>query len=162
MKEKVRKIVIGSDHNGFIFKEKIKKYLLSKGYLIEDFGQFDVLPAASDYTVAERAAVAVCNNKFDRGILICGSGDGMCIIANKISGCRASLCYDIFSTKVSRERNNSNIIAFGSKTMKLDQIKDMLNIWLTTDFNNGENDQRNITRNQDMIRIDKKYRKQDI
>jgi len=159
MKEKVHKIVIGSDHNGFIFKEELKKYLTVRGYYVEDFGQFDISPPAKDYNVAEEAALAVSNNKFDRGILICGTGDGVCIVANKIAGCRASLCYNTFSAEVSRAKNNSNIAAFGGKTMKLEEIKNMLDIWLVTDFDNGQNDQRNIARNQDLIRIDKKHRK---
>ena len=159
MKHKVQKIAIGSDHNGFIFKEELKKYLTVKGYFVQDFGQFDISPPAKDYKVAEQVSLAISNKKFDRGILICGTGDGMCIIANKIAGCIASLCYNIFSAETSRARNNANIIAFGSKTMQLEQIKDILGIWLSTGFANGKNEQRNIARNKDLIRIDKKYRK---
>lgn len=159
MELKVKKVAIGSDHNGFAYKEELKKYLVNKGYLVKDFGQFTKMPPAKDFKVAEKLALAISENEFDRGILICGTGDGMCIVANKIQSCRASLCYNLFSTIISRKRNNSNILTMGAKTMKLIQIKKIVDIWLTTHFDDDKNEQRNIIRSKDLLRIDKQYRK---
>lgn len=158
MKKLLYKIAIGSDHNGLVHKKELISYLVGKNYIIKDFGQYNSSIAAKDFKVAEKVALAVSFKEFDRGILICGTGDGMCISANKIPGCYASLCYNNFSAEVARSRNNSNVIVFGGRTMAVSQMIEMLDIWLITSFLNGGDNRRNVERNNDLLRIDNKYR----
>jgi len=135
------KIAIGSDHAGFLLKEKIKKYLLQKGYSVEDFGSFSREP--SDYPdVARNLALKVSKGDVNRGILICGTGIGMAITANKVPGVYAALCYDEYTARISREHNNSNVLTFGGRTMKEGQAKKIVDIWLSTEFKGGRYERR--------------------
>ena len=155
----VKTIAIGSDHNGYRYKEELKKDLIQKGYRVEDCGQEAETPPAEDFSMAERVALRVAQGKAERGILICGSGAGMSIAATKVHGCFAALCFDTFTAEVARTRNNANILAMGSKTIDLDRAKEIVHVWLNTEFENKEGDTRNIQRNRHLQEMDTRYRK---
>jgi ribose 5-phosphate isomerase B len=154
-----KKIAIGSDHHGYQYKEKIKIDLEKSGYEVRDFGQHSEAPPARDFSVAENVALSVAGADVDRGILICGSGAGMCIAANKVHGCFATLCFDAFTAESARTRNNANILTMGSKTIDLELAKEIVNIWLNAEFENKEGDKRNIMRNRHLLDLDAKYKK---
>ena len=125
------RIAIGADHGGFDLKNKIIKYLKSKGYEIKDFGCYT--PESCDYPkYGFLVAEAVGKKKFPRGILICKSGIGMSIVANKARGVRAALVYNIEDARSSREHNDANVIVFGSRSMNSYKVKKILDVWLST------------------------------
>jgi len=127
------KIAIASDHAGFLLKELIKKHLDELGYKYEDFGTTS--EESVDYPdYAFKVAKFISKNKFDRGILICGTGIGMSIAANKFPGVRATLCYDTETARSSREHNDSNVVALGARTTDPELAKKIVSIWLTTEF----------------------------
>ena len=156
----VKNIAIGSDHNGFQYKGAIKERLEKTGYVLEDLGQYEENTPAPDFTMAEEVALRVARGDAHRGILICGSGAGLCIAANKVRDCFAALCFDAFSAEVARTRNNANILTMGSKTIDLDLAQEIVQVFLTTAFEDGEGNERNVVRNNHLVEIDKKYRKQ--
>ncbi|MCD7779505.1 MAG: ribose 5-phosphate isomerase B [Candidatus Gastranaerophilales bacterium] len=138
---KKERIIIGSDHAGYKLKEKIKKFLSEEGYDIYDTGIYSEEPA--DYPlIAKETAVKVANSQFDKGILICGTGIGMCIAANKIKGIRAVVCSDTTSAKLSRLHNNANILCFGERIIGSYLAQDICKIWLETDFEGGRHIKR--------------------
>lgn len=135
------KIVIGSDHGGFEYKEEIKKFLLEKGYKIIDVGTNS--KESCDYPVfAKEAAQKIINGEADKGILICGTGIGMSITANKFKGIRAALCGDTFSARATRAHNNSNILCLGERVIGLGLAIDIINIWLNTEYEAGRHQKR--------------------
>jgi len=135
------KIAIGSDHGGFRLKEEVKKMLEEQGYDFRDFGTFS--EASVDYPdVALEVARAVQAGSFDRGILICGTGIGIGIAANKLAGIRAALCHDTFSARASREHNNANILTMGERVIGPGLAKDIVNVWLETEFAGGRHARR--------------------
>ena len=134
------KIIIASDHAGFELKSVLKDYLNQK-YEIKDFGTFS--EESVDYpdfgfAVAEK----VMNKEFDFGILICGSGIGMSIVANKVKGVRAALCTSIEIAKLSRQHNNANILVLPGKFMTKNSAKNIVDIWLSADFDGGRHKRR--------------------
>jgi ribose 5-phosphate isomerase B len=149
---KVKKIGIGSDHAGFWYKEEIKKLLTEIGYIVKDFGIFEVVPA-KDYKFVENVCLGVLGGEVERGILICGTGIGVSITANKVKNIRAALCNDLFTAKKSREHNQSNVLAFGARVIGLDVAKEIVRVWLETDFEGG----RHIPRNDYITYIENKY-----
>ena len=127
------KIIIGSDHAGFSLKEKIKSYLNELGYSVTDIGTHST--EAIDYPIiAKQLANKISNKEYEKGILICGTGIGMSIAANKIKGIRAVVCSDTTSAKFSREHNNANILCFGERIVGEYLAKDICKIWLDTPF----------------------------
>jgi len=123
------KLIIGSDHAGFKLKEKIKEYL--KEYDIEDLGTFSEEPV--DYPlIGKKVAEKVTKTK-EKGILICGSGIGMSITANKTKGIRAALCYDKETAKLARQHNNANILTLGARTDSAKDYKEIVKTFLTTE-----------------------------
>ncbi len=137
------KIVIGADHGGFTYKQKILEHLKKQGYMVEDFGTFS--DTSCDYPViAKKVAHAVSSGEFDRGILICGTGIGMSIAANKIKGIRAALCGDTFSAHATREHNDSNVLCLGARVIGDELAIDIVDIWLKTEFSAQERHQRRI------------------
>ena len=109
-------IGIGSDHGGYELKEKVKKHLEERGLAYKDFGTYST--ASCDYPVYGRAvAKAVASGECDRGIIICGTGIGISITANKVKGIRAALCSDCFSAQATREHNDANILAMGARVL---------------------------------------------
>lgn len=135
------KIAIGSDHGGYELKAKIAEYLKSKGIEIQDFGTFT--NESCDYPVfAKEVATEVANGSFNKGILICGTGIGVSIVANKVKGIRAALCYDTFCAQMSREHNNANILCLGQRVISEDLALEIVDIWLKTDFGGGRHQRR--------------------
>ena len=134
-------IVLGTDHAGFELKEKIKKYLIEEGYSVKDIGVYST--DSADYPViAKQAAKEVVLNN-TRAILICGTGIGMSIAANKVKGIRAVVCSEPTSAKLSRQHNNANVLCFGARIIGENLAKDICNVWLTTEFL-GERHQKRI------------------
>jgi ribose 5-phosphate isomerase B len=130
------KIAIGSDHGGFVLKGEILKHIQSKGFDVKDFGCYSL--DSIDYPdVAREVADAVIKGDYDKGILICGTGIGISIAANKIPGIRAALCGDCFSAKASREHNDANILALGERVIGVGLAKMITDIWLSTEFEGG-------------------------
>ena len=136
MKSIFKKICISSDHAGYKLKEHIKTYLIKKEIPLIDLGPFEI--KSVDYPdYAKKIARRVAGKRSDIGILVCGSGTGMAISANKIKGIRAAVCYNSKSTRLSREHNNANIIALGSRLTKKNEAMKLIKIFLNTKFKGG-------------------------
>lgn len=147
------KIAIGSDHGGWELKERIKKYIEKEGYELADFGTKNT--ASCDYPdFALPAAEAVARGEKDRGILICTTGIGMSMTANKVPGIRAALCNSVETARLSREHNNANILVLGAKTVEEKKLEDILKIWLNTDFTGDERHARRLNK---VKQIEEKY-----
>ena len=131
-----KKISISSDHAGFKLKEKIKKNLIRKKIIVIDLGP--KTEKSVDYPdFAKKIARNVLSKKSNVGILVCGSGTGMAMSANKFKKIRAAVCYNAASTRLSRQHNNANIIALGSRLTKNSQALKLVNIFLNTKFEGG-------------------------
>lgn len=131
------KIAIGADHGGIHLKEEIKKLLFSLGQEVDDVGSHD--EQAVDYPdYAFLVCEKVVGCKVDRGILICGTGIGMTISANKIPGIRCALVHDVFSAKATREHNDSNVLAMGERVIGAGHALEIVRVWLATDFSKAD------------------------
>tara|TARA_X000000368_G_C22855486_1_gene634108 strand:+ start:236 stop:673 length:438 start_codon:yes stop_codon:yes gene_type:complete len=131
-----KKICISSDHAGYKLKEHIKTYLIDKEIPLIDLGPFK--NSSVDYPdYAKKIARRISSKKSEVGILICGSGTGMAISANKTRGIRAAVCYNIKSTRLSRQHNNANIIALGSRLTNKSEAMKLIKIFLSTEFEGG-------------------------
>jgi ribose 5-phosphate isomerase B len=131
-----KNVCIASDHGGFVLKEAIKNFLIKKNISIIDLGPLE--NKTVDYPVyAKKLAKRIKVKKSDVGILICGSGTGMAISANKIKSIRAAVCYNIKSTRLSREHNNANIIALGARLINKKLSFKLVEIFLKTKFEGG-------------------------
>ena len=136
MKSIFKKICVSSDHAGYSLKEHVKNFLIKKDVFLIDLGPFEL--KSVDYPdYAKKIARRISSKKSDIGILICGSGTGMAISANKIRGIRAAVCYNAKSTRLSREHNNANIIALGSRLTKKKDVMKLIKIFLNTKFQGG-------------------------
>lgn len=136
------RIALGADHGGFSLKEEIGRALNAEGYRISDFGTHSV--DSCDYPVfAFKVAKAVSDRKADLGILICRSGNGMAIVANKLPGVRAAMCYDRNVAVLSRQHNDANILVLGSEHL-FDEPETIVRAWLAAAFEGGRH-QRRIT-----------------
>ncbi len=136
MKSLFKKICIASDHAGYNIKEYVKDFLIKKKISIIDLGPNS--NGSVDYPdYAKKVAKRIKSKKSDVGILVCGSGTGMAISANKIKGIRAAVCYNKSSTRLSRLHNNANIISLGSRLTKKKDIKTLISIFLKTKFEAG-------------------------
>ena len=149
---KVKKIGIGSDHAGFRYKEEVKKLLTEAGYLVKDFGIYEEVPV-KDYKFVEDLCLGILGGEVERGILTCGTGLGVSIAANKVKGIRAALCNDLFTARKSREHNQSNVLAFGARVIGIEVAKEIVKVWLETDFEGG----RHIPRNDFITYLENKY-----
>ena len=137
-------IGIGSDHGGFALKEAIKKHLEERGLEYKDFGTYS--SASCDYPVYGRAvAKAVAAGECQLGILICGTGIGISITANKVPGVRAALCSDCFSAEATRQHNNANILALGARVVGEGLALKIVDTFLDTPFSNDERHVRRIS-----------------
>lgn len=135
------KIAIGSDHGGFNLKTRIVNHLKSKEFEIKDFGTFS--NSSCDYPIiAKEVAKEVNNNDFTKGILICGSGIGMSIAANRFKNVRAALCWDLETAKLSRLHNNANILCLGERVLDENLALDIVDLWLSTEFEGGRHIKR--------------------
>ena len=131
------KIALGSDHGGYQLKENLKKYLKELNVEYKDFGCNS--EKSVDYPdIGFKIAREVKNRNYDKGILICGTGIGMSIVANKIKGIRASLCHDVFSARYAREHNDANILTLGGRVIDSGLAKEIVKVWLSTDFSREE------------------------
>jgi len=134
-------IVIGADHGGFILKQKLIKFLESKGYLVADMGTHS--EESCDYPlIAASVAKAVASKEFDKGVLICKSGIGMSMAANKIKGIRAALCRDTTDAKTSRQHNDANVLCLSANKTRLPAARNILNTWLKAEFEAGRHKRR--------------------
>ncbi|MEK6856221.1 MAG: RpiB/LacA/LacB family sugar-phosphate isomerase [Nanoarchaeota archaeon] len=139
----MKKIYLGSDHAGFVLKEKIKKNLSKKGFLI--FDSTPELIEGDDYSdYAFRVGERVSKDKTSLGVLICGSGTGMIIAANKVKGIRASMIYDKYSAKMARYDNDSNIACLRGRKFSFAKNIKILDIWLKTKFSGIKRHRRRI------------------
>lgn len=135
------KIAIGSDHGGFEYKASIIKALQDKGYDVVDMGTYS--PESCDYPIiAKKVARAVAKGDFEKGILVCGTGIGMSMTANKVKGIRAAVCGDTFSARATRAHNNANILCLGQRVVGEGLALDIVDIWLTTKFEGGRHERR--------------------
>jgi ribose 5-phosphate isomerase B len=135
------RVAIGSDHAGFALKETIKALLDELKLPYEDFGTSS--PVAVDYPdVAEAVSRAVVGGRADRGILVCGTGIGMSIAANKIAGVRAALVWDGTSARVSRAHNDANIMTLGGRTTPAERAPGIVRAFLSTDYEGGRHGRR--------------------
>lgn len=130
------KIAIGCDEAGFHLKETIKQHLLDLGEEVEDFGVYDLSPVLYP-DIAVKVAQSVASGNQERGILICGTGIGMAIAANKVPGIRASVCHDPYSTERSRKSNNAQIMALGARVIGAELAKMLVSLWLKSEFQGG-------------------------
>lgn len=134
-------IAIGSDHAGYQAKEKVKKHLESLEISFKDFGTHS--EKSCDYPlIAKDVALSVKSGESEKGILICGSGIGMSIAANKFSGIRAALCENEEASKLSRSHNDANIVCIGARTTDFEEIKKIVNAFLETSFEAGRHQRR--------------------
>jgi ribose 5-phosphate isomerase B len=135
------KIALGSDHAGFELKEDLRAYLTDLNIDALDLGAYN--QEAVDYPeVASRVAEKVVRGEVEKGILICGTGIGMSIVANRFPGVRAALCQDSFTARVSREHNNANILVLGGRLIGKGLAREILKIWLETEFQGGRHQTR--------------------
>lgn len=135
------KLSIGSDHAGYKYKEEVKKYLTEKGHEVIDVGTNSL--DSCDYPIFGRAAAQkVADKEVDYGILICSSGEGIMISANKIKGVRCGLAYNDDVARLIRQHNNANMIAFGASFMELEDVIKRIEIFLSTEFEGGRHERR--------------------
>lgn len=135
------RIAIGSDHGGYEYKEQIVRHLKEKGYECVDVGTYST--DSCDYPVIARTVTTkITTGEADRGILICGTGIGMSIVANKVKGIRAALCGDTFSARASRAHNNSNVLCLGERVIGINLAMDIVDIWLESKFEGGRHQRR--------------------
>lgn len=135
------KIAIGSDHGGFILKKAIIDFLKKNNYEIKDFGTYGL--KRCDYPkIGYKVASKVASREFERGILVCKSGLGMSMVANKIPGIRAALLHNLQSARSSRKHNDANIAVFSGNSMARNKVKKILKTWFKTEFSKGRHAKR--------------------
>lgn len=135
------KIAIGSDHGGYELKNVIMSFLEKNNYDFQDFGTYNGDPI--DYPViAKEIACHVADGNFEKGIIICGSGLGVAITANKVKGIRAVTCHDTYCARMSRAHNNANILTMGGRVVGPDLACDIVKIWLESEFEGGRHQRR--------------------
>jgi ribose 5-phosphate isomerase B len=137
----MKKIAIASDHGGFVLKESVIAHLLNDGWQIDDLGPNNEDSVDyPDYGI--RLAEIIANKKFERGIVICGTGVGMSIVVNRFPGIRGTLCSDIYTAKMSREHNDSNILIMGGRVIDIGLASEIVDTWLNTAFEGGRHQRR--------------------
>ena len=137
----MKTILIASDHAGFPPKEKIKAYLERQGFILKDLGAYS--KERCDYPkFAAKLAKLISRGKYKRGILICKTGIGNSIIANRFARVRAALCYNASASRLSRQHNNSNVLVLGSAFVNEKLAKRIIKVWLNTEFMGGRHSRR--------------------
>ncbi len=139
------KVAIGADHGGFELKEKVVNFLNENAIEVEDYGT-DSLDSCDYNDIALNVSQAVRDQKVDRGILICGTGIGMSIQANKVEGVRAALVHDLFSAKATRLHNDSNVLCMGGRIIGDEIAFAITDIWLKTPFSHQERHVRRVNK----------------
>jgi ribose 5-phosphate isomerase B len=149
------KLVVGSDHFGLPLKNLIRDYLREKGYEVDDIGTDSTEPV--DYPdIAEKLANEVSTGNYERGVLVCGTGAGMAIVANKVPNVRAVAVYDPYTAERAKASNNAHVITLGSQTIGTEVAKKLVDIWLKAEYSGG----RSAPKVKKMEDIDQKYRTQ--
>ena len=134
-------LAIGSDHGGYELKEHIKKYLDEKGVEYKDFGCYD--ESSVDYPdIAETVCKSIIDGESENGILVCGTGIGISIAANKIDGIRAAHCHDIYSAEMTKRHNNANVICMGGRVIGRELAFKIVDAWLGAEFEGGRHQTR--------------------
>lgn len=147
-------IALGSDHAGYKLKKVVLEFLEENGYEYRDLGTFDDCSSVDYPDFGQAVAEGVSKGEYDKGIIVCGSGIGISISANKVPGVRAALCTDCYMAKMSRQHNDANILALGERVVGTGLALEIVDTWLKTEFL-GERHQRRV----DMIaNIEKKYK----
>lgn len=137
----MKKLGLGSDHGGFELKEHLKAHLLEKGYEVVDFGTHS--EESVDYPeIGKKVAAEVVSGEVELGILVCGTGIGIGISANKVKGIRCAICSDVYSAKMSRAHNNANMISLGGRVVGRDLAFEIIDAWLATEFEGGRHERR--------------------
>ena len=137
----VSTIALGADHAGFELKEALKGWLIDQGYQVLDLGTHSA--ESVDYPdYAIQVAQSVADGKVERGLLVCGTGIGMAMTANKVAGVRAALCSDLYTARMSREHNDANVLTLGGRLMDPEMAIEMLKLWLETEFAGGRHGRR--------------------
>jgi ribose 5-phosphate isomerase B len=139
--DKNKSIIIGCDHAALELKEKIRNFLFNKGYGVEDVGAFSE-ESVNYVDFGKKVAKAVSENEYEKGILLCSSGLGMSMVANRFPNVRAALCSDLFSAKLSRLHNDSNILVLGGRIIGDVLAYELVQIWLDTEFEGGRHKDR--------------------
>lgn len=135
------KIAVASDHAGFDYKEAVKEFLVEKGFEVEDFGTYS--KESCDYPdFVFAAARAVASGDCDRGIVFGGSGNGEAIAANKIKGIRCALAWDLRSARLCREHNDANMLSMGQRMLAIEEMLEITQLWLNTEFEGGRHQKR--------------------
>ncbi len=135
------KIAVGSDHGGFVYKQLVIDFLQNIGQEIEDVGCYST--DSVDYpNQADKVCEKVRNGECERGILICGTGIGMSIAANRHDGIRAALCHEAFTARMSREHNNANVLCIGERVLGQEIALDVVGTWVETEFAGGRHQRR--------------------
>ncbi|MGP1504699.1 MAG: ribose 5-phosphate isomerase B [Eggerthia catenaformis] len=143
-------IAIACDHGGYRLKNVLFKELQRQGYKVKDFGTYS--EESCDYPdYAGKAAKAVASGECDKGVVVCGTGIGVSITANKVKGIRCALCHDVFSAKATRNHNDANMLAMGQRVIGEGLAIEVLNAWLSSDFEGG----RHIPRIEKMMALEK-------
>jgi ribose 5-phosphate isomerase B len=134
-------IAVGADHAGYSLKEDLRRWLAGRGHTVLDFGTHTL--ESVDYPdFAVPVAEAVATGTAERGVLVCGSGTGMAMAANKVDGIRAALCYDVDMARLSREHNDANVLTLGARTNDGARAIEILTTWLGTSFAGGRHARR--------------------
>ena len=134
-------IVIGCDHAAYEMKEKLKAYLLRNGHSVEDVGAYSA--ESVDYPdYGKKVAALVSEGRYARGILLCGTGLGMSMVANRFPGVRAALCHDLFGATMSRRHNDANILVLGGRVTGETLAEEIVKVWLSTSFEDGRHQKR--------------------
>ena len=142
------KVIIGCDHAGFNLKSQVRNLLENLGHTVEDVGCYD--ENSVDYPVyGKRVAAEVSSGEFPKGILICGSGLGMSMIANRFKGVRAALCNDLYSAVLSRRHNDANLLVLGGRLIGSDLAGEIVATWLITEFDGGRHEGRVVQLDED-------------
>lgn len=145
------KVALACDHGAYDYKEIVKNMMVEMGHEVKDFGcQGSDSVDYPDY--AGPAAQAVARGEFDRGIVICGTGIGVSIAANKVKGIRCALCGDTVSAKLTREHNDSNVLAMGARIIGVELMKEIVRIWMDTPFSK---DPRHMRRIEKVMELEK-------
>lgn len=146
-------IAIGSDHGGYDLKTEIIKYLTSQGLEYKDYGSCDSVSSVDYPDYGKTVAEAVSSGDCEKGIIICGTGIGISIAANKVPGIRAALCTDCYMARMSREHNDANILALGARVLGPGLALEIVDTWLKTSFSGG----RHKIRVDKISEIESKY-----
>lgn len=137
-----KKIIIGADHGAFHLKHHLVQYLKETGMAVSDLGAFDLDPEDDYPDFSEKVCRAVLEDQTAAGVLLCGSGIGTSIAANKVPGIRCALCTDVTMARLSRAHNNANVIAFGERLIGTKIAEEMVDIFIETPFDGGRHQRR--------------------